>query len=124
MHVHVRAFTVLQSGSEKSLESSCIDALSTLVVVADTDGALLAKTVGPEAADVDVGLRHAGVGEEQPSTENWLGEDIQNSVGDDLLVNVHVAATVGNTPDARKIVSLVLQISREVNELTLGRQSR
>lgn len=109
MHVHVRAFTVLRSGSENPWKSSCINALSTLVVVADTDGALLAKTVGPEAANIDVGLRHAGVGEKQPSTEDWLGKDVENSVGDDLLVNVHVAAAVGDTPDARTVVSLVLQ---------------
>ena len=82
------------------MKSSCIDALSTLVIVADTDGALLAKTVGPEAADVDVGLRHAGVGEEQPSTEDWLGEDVEDGVGNNLSIDTNNSSTVSNTPDA------------------------
>lgn len=74
--------------------------LSTLVVVADTDAALTGEAVGPEATKVDVGLWSALVGEQEPSTEDWLGQDVQNSVGDDLLVDVQVAATIGHTPDA------------------------
>ena len=73
--------------------------LSTLVVVTDTDAALARKSLGPESTDVNVGLWHADVGEEQPGTEDWLGQDVEDSVGDDLLINVHVAATISDTPD-------------------------
>lgn len=75
--------------------------LSTLIVITDADSALTRETLGPEATNVNVGLWDAGVGEQEPGTENWLSEDVKNSVGNDLLVDVHVAAAVGNTPDAR-----------------------
>lgn len=68
---------------------SSVVGLSTLIVIADTDGTLRAQSVCPEATDIDIGLRDGLVGEEQPSTENWLGKDVQNSVRDDLRVNVH-----------------------------------
>jgi hypothetical protein len=40
------------------------------------------------------------VGEQEPGTEDGLGKDVQNGVGDNLLVDVEVAAAVGDTPDA------------------------
>ena len=51
---------------------------------------------------IDVNLRagHAVVGEEEPETEDGLGEDVKNSVGNDLSVEANKAATVSNTPDA------------------------
>merc|ERR1711977_679189 len=75
--------------------------LSTLVVVTDADLALAAKALRPEAAKVDVALRHALVGEQEPGTEDRLGEDVEDGVGDDLLVRVHghAAAVVGELPD-------------------------
>lgn len=75
--------------------------LGTLVVVTDADGTLLAETLAPEAAELNVGLGDAGVGEEEPGTEDGLGEDVKDGVGDDLLVNIHVAGAVGNTPDTK-----------------------
>lgn len=84
--------------------------LSTLLVVTNTDVALRVEAVRPEATEVDVGLRHAGVAEEEPETENGLGEDIKNSVGDDLSVNAGLAGTVSNTPDA--VTKLVRAYSR------------
>jgi len=39
------------------------------------------------------------VGEEQPGTEDWLGEDVEDSVGDDLAVNVGNAGAISDTPD-------------------------
>lgn len=61
--------------------------------------------MGPEAADVDVELWGAAVGEQQPGTEDWLGQNVQDGVGDNLLIDVHLAATVGNTPDAEQHIS-------------------
>lgn len=54
--------------------------LRTLVIVTDADGALAAQALGPEAAELDVGLRHADVGEEEPGTEDGLGEDVEDSL--------------------------------------------
>ena len=75
--------------------------LSTLVVVAYTNAALARKAVGPEATKVDISLWHAGVSEQEPCTEDWLGKDIENGVGDNLLIDVQVAAAVSDSPDAR-----------------------
>ena len=79
--------------------------LGTLVVVTNADGALVAKALAPEAADLNVGLGDALVGEEKPGTEDGLGKDVEDSVGNDLLVNVHVAGAIGNTPDTGNGVS-------------------
>jgi hypothetical protein len=79
--------------------------LGTLVVVTNADGALVAETLTPEATDLNVGLGDALVGEEEPCTEDGLGEDVKDGVGNDLLVNVHVAGAIGDTPDTEKSVS-------------------
>lgn len=38
--------------------------------------------------------------EKEPESENGLGKDIEDSVGDDLGVNVDVAGSISDTPDA------------------------
>lgn len=64
--------------------------------------------MGPEAAEIDVGLWHAHVGEEEPGSEDRLGKDVQDCVGDDLLVDAHVAGAIGDTPDTvKKVVSIM-----------------
>lgn len=73
--------------------------LRTLIIVTNADPALAVKALRPEATELDVGLRKAGVGEEEPCTEDGLGEDIENGVGDDLRVNTGDAGAIGNTPD-------------------------
>lgn len=40
------------------------------------------------------------MGEQKPEAEDWLGEDVKNSIGHDLSVETDKTATVGNTPDA------------------------
>ena len=52
--------------------------LGTLVVVSNADSTLTTKTLAPEAADLDVGLRDARVREEQPGAKDWLGEDVED----------------------------------------------
>lgn len=97
--------------------------LSTLVIVTDTNGALVGETVSPEAADLDVDLRGTAVGEKQPSAEDWLGEDVQNGVGDDLLVDVGLTAAISHTPDAATDIRCC-RFEQATTELTLGRQSK
>lgn len=77
--------------------SSC--RLRSLVIIANAEGTLLAETVGPEALD---GSRvgHGVMGEEKPKTEDGLGEDVEDSVGDDFAVDVDVAGSISDTPDA------------------------
>jgi hypothetical protein len=69
------------------------------VVLTDADGTLAADAVGPEAVELSIALAHVGVDNEEPGTEDSLGKNIKNSVGDDLSVNADLAGTVGNTPD-------------------------
>jgi hypothetical protein len=78
--------------------------LSTLIILTNTDGTLAADTVGPEATKLNLSLGHALVGEEQPSTEDRLGEQVEDSVGNDLLVNGHLAGAIGNTPNAEMVL--------------------
>ena len=61
-----------------------------LVIITDTDGALAAETLRPEAAKLDIGLWHARMSEQEPGAEDWLGEDVEDGVGDNLFVDVHV----------------------------------
>jgi len=75
--------------------------LCTLIILTNADSTLAADTVGPEAAELDLSLGHALVGEEQPGTKDRLGEQIEDGVGNDFLVNGHLARAVGNTPNDR-----------------------
>lgn len=65
--------------------------------------------MGPEAANVDVGLGHLGMGEQEPRTEHGLSKHIEDRIGNDLLVDGGNASTVGNTPDDLQCVSLLLR---------------
>ena len=40
------------------------------------------------------------MGEEEPEAEDWLGEDIKDSIGDDFGIEADNAATISDTPDA------------------------
>lgn len=98
--------------------------LRTLLVVANADTALGAETLAPESTDVNVGLGDALVGEEEPGTEDGLGEDVKDGVGNDLLVNVHVAGAIGNTPDTEMDFSDDSLGRLTSRKLTWGRRSR
>ena len=42
------------------------------------------------------------MGEEEPETEDGLGKDIEDSVCDNLGIDIDIARSISNTPDARK----------------------
>ena len=42
------------------------------------------------------------MGEEEPEAEDGLGKNVENSIGDNLSVDVNVAGSVSNTPDTGK----------------------
>ena len=98
--------------------------LRTLVIITNADGTLAADTMGPEATNVEVGLLQALVSEQEPGTEDRLGKDVEDGIGDDLLIDIHVAGAVSDTPDAAKKVSGLFMPGLEQIILTLGRQSR
>ncbi len=61
------------------------------------------------------------MGEEEPEPEDRLGKDIEDSVCDDLRVDVDVAGSISNAPDAikRQLLDGLLR----GRDLTLGRWS-
>lgn len=62
------------------------------------------------------------MGEEEPESENGLGKDIEDGVCNDLGVNVDVARSIGDTPDA--ITCQCFADPEEAREPTLGRGSK
>ena len=79
--------------------------LCTLVVLTNADSTLAVDTVSPETTDLKLSLGDALVGEEEPGTDNGLGQDVEDGIGNDLVVNANVAGAIGNTPDAGSSVS-------------------
>lgn len=69
------------------------------VIVTETESTLTVKAVGPEAAEVNIGLAELSVGDDQPSTEDGLSKNIEDGVGDDLAINANTAGTVSEAPD-------------------------
>ena len=112
--------------------------LRTLVIVTNANGTVLGHTVGPEAfnggrpskglARVSNNgaqgylLGHGIMGEEKPEAEDGLGQHIKDGVGNDFRINVNVARSIGNTPDAFKM--LVSSEGPIMLKLTLGTQSK
>ena len=70
--------------------------------------------MSPEAAKLDVGLWHAHVGEEKPGSKHGLGKNVQDGIGNDLLVDAHVARPIGDTPDAVNDVVSIRQTDKTV----------
>jgi hypothetical protein len=105
------------SGSEFSRHQPAVVSVRHLsfIVVTNPELALAAEAIGPETfergravsslamieskGEDDLRGRHAVVGEEQPEAEDGLGQDIENSIGDDLSIKADETGTVGNTPD-------------------------
>ena len=60
--------------------------------------------MGPGTLEVKVGgLKHL-VGEEKPESKDRLGKDIQDGVGNDLGVNRSAVSTLGESPDAVRML--------------------
>lgn len=69
------------------------------LVIVKTKTTTALKAISPEAVHLKVGLRHAAVCEQEPGTKDWLGKDVENSIGNDLLVDAENSSTIGDTPD-------------------------
>ena len=77
-------------------------------VVLKTNSTLATESVGPEAAKIDVGLGDFGMGDQKPDTEDGLGEDVKNSVGNDLSVNGQLARAISDAPNTVLSISVAL----------------
>jgi len=70
--------------------------LSTLIVI-DADGSLAAQTVAPPS--INGGSSITAVGEQEPETEDWLGKNVKDGIGNDFTINRPLASTITNTPN-------------------------
>jgi hypothetical protein len=74
-----------------------VNSLRTIVI--ETKGALTTQAMSPETSEINIGLGHLGVGKEEPETEDGLGENVQDSISDDLSVDRHFSGAISNTPN-------------------------
>ena len=74
--------------------------LSTLIVIADTDGTLSTGTISPVATNLGCGFAVLASSGDDPETENSLGEDIEDGVDDDLGADLDLPGATSSTPDA------------------------
>jgi len=70
--------------------------LSTLIVI-DADGSLASQTVAPPSINGCSSI--TAMGEQEPETEDWLGKNIKNGIGDDFTINRPLASSITNTPN-------------------------
>jgi hypothetical protein len=70
------------------------------IILTKADSTLGVETVGPETSQLNIRLTHLSVGDQEPGTEDTLGKNIENGVGDDLAVDTNDASTVSKTPNA------------------------
>jgi len=67
-----------------------------LLVIANSQVALTAKAIGPEAIK---GLNFATMCKEEPESENRLSKDVKNCISNDLSINRPLAGSIADTPD-------------------------
>lgn len=91
------------------------------VVITETESTLTVQAVGPEATKLNLALAKLGVGEQQPGTEDGLGKNVENGVGNDLTIDTNTASTVGEAPDTDNVS---LATRKGPVKRTWGRRSR
>jgi hypothetical protein len=77
------------------VDASCLRT----IILTKTNGTLAVKTVGPEAVELNIALTELGVCDQQPGTEDTLGQNIQDSVGNNLAIDTNLAGAISKTPD-------------------------
>ena len=74
--------------------------LRAIIIITNADLTLALETFRPETANLDISLRHTHVGEQEPCTKDRLGKNVEDGVGNDLIIDGSNARTIGNAPDA------------------------
>ncbi len=117
IHFPVLANSVLPMHARVYQIRCTLISLRSIIVVPHSQRSLaFAEAMGPSTLQVNVAarnvsggsdqryshhlrLRHALVRQEQPETEDGLGQHIEHGVADDLGVNAHAARAITNAPD-------------------------
>ena len=69
------------------------------IIFTDADGAVTVETVSPETSKLNLAFGHVSVLNEKPGTEDTLGKDIQDSIGNDLAIDTDFTRSICQTPD-------------------------
>ena len=86
--------------------------LRTIFFITNTKCAFLPEAMCPEALNRGR-VREAVMGKEQPETEDRFGKNVKYGIGNDLGVDVNIARTVSDTPDARLSLASIIGRSSE-----------
>jgi hypothetical protein len=70
-------------------------------IVTDTQHTLTLEAMGPEALKSEQVTVELVMSDQKPEAEDGLGQDIENSVADNLAVDGEDAGTITKGPDAR-----------------------
>lgn len=76
-----------------------------VLIITNTDAALGREAVGPPSGNFNVCLRHAAVAQEQPEAENRLGQNVEDSISQNLAVNTCLAGAVGESPHTELLLA-------------------
>lgn len=77
-----------------------LQSLSSIVVITDTETALMVTESGrPGTLHVELSGWDGGVSEQKPETEDWLGEDVKDCVADDLGVWRDLRSALTDSPN-------------------------
>lgn len=77
--------------------SSSILSNTLRTIVIDADGTLIAEATAPPSLNA-LGVV-GSMGKDEPETKDGLGEDVENSVGNDFSIDTPHTGTITNTPD-------------------------
>jgi hypothetical protein len=73
--------------------------LSSILVIANANGTLSTSAVGPVTSNIGSGIAVLSRSSDDPEAENSLGEDVEDSVDDDLGADLDLPSATGSTPD-------------------------
>lgn len=73
--------------------------LSSILVIANADGALSTSTVGPVTSNLGSSVAVLSRSSDDPEAENSLGEDVEDGVDDDLGTDLDLPSATSGTPD-------------------------
>lgn len=86
-----------------------------VIIVTNTDPALVRQAVSPISTDLNIRLWDAAVADQEPEAKDGLGENIKDSIGENLRVDGRLAGTVGEAPNTNTAVSLTSMIVEVVS---------
>lgn len=80
------------------------------LVITNSDAALASsEALRPPSSDLDVRLGKLPVRHKQPEAKDRLGEDVEDSVCNNLGIDTRASSAIGNAPDTVTFISMLLK---------------